>query len=219
MERFGLTDIQAQAILDMRLRTLSGLQREKIEEEYNQLMELIAHLRDILNSERLVFDIIKEELLEIKNKFGDERKTKIVAAEGEIDLDDLIKEEQTVVALTHFGYIKRMPIDTYKSQRRGGKGITGIATREEDFVKQIFTASTHDTILFFTNKGKLYHLRGYEIPEAGRTAKGTAIVNLLSLDAGEKISAVIPIQNFAEGKYLLMATKNGLIKKNSIKRI
>ena len=217
MERFGLTDIQAQAILDMRLRTLSGLQREKIEEEYNQLMELIAHLRDILNSERLVFDIIKEELLEIKDKFGDERKTKIVAAEGEIDVEDLIKEEQTVVALTHFGYIKRMPIDTYKSQRRGGKGITGIATREEDFVKQIFTASTHDTILFFTNKGKLYHLRGYEIPEAGRTAKGTAIVNLLSLDAGEKVSAVIPIQNFAEGKYLLMATKNGLIKKTALK--
>ena len=217
MERFGLTDIQAQAILDMRLRTLSGLQREKIEEEYNQLMELIAHLRDILNSERLVFDIIKEELLEIKDKFGDDRKTKIVAAEGEIDVEDLIKEEQTVVALTHFGYIKRMPIDTYKSQRRGGKGITGIATREEDFVKQIFTASTHDTILFFTNKGKLYHLRGYEIPEAGRTAKGTAIVNLLSLDAGEKVSAVIPIQNFAEGKYLLMATKNGLIKKTALK--
>ena len=217
MERFGLTDIQAQAILDMRLRTLSGLQREKIEEEYNQLMELIAHLRDILNSERLVFDIIKEELLEIKDKFGDERKTKIVAAEGEIDVEDLIKEEQTVVALTHFGYIKRMPIDTYKSQKRGGKGITGIATREEDFVKQIFTASTHDTILFFTNKGKLYHLRGYEIPEAGRTAKGTAIVNLLSLDSGEKVSAVIPIQNFAEGKYLLMATKNGLIKKTALK--
>ncbi len=217
MERFGLSDIQAQAILDMRLKTLSGLQREKIDEEYNQLMELIAHLRDILNSERLVFEIIKEELIEIRDKFGDERKTKIVAAEGEIDLEDLIKEEQTVVALTHFGYIKRMPIDTYKSQRRGGKGITGMATREEDFVKQIFTASTHDVILFFTNKGKLYKLRGYEIPEAGRTARGTAIVNLLSLDAGEKVSAVIPLQNFADGKYLLMATKNGLIKKTALK--
>ena len=217
MERFGLSDIQAQAILDMRLKTLSGLQREKIDDEYNQLMELIAHLRDILNSERLVFEIIKEELIEIRDKFGDERKTKIVAAEGEIDLEDLIKEEQTVVALTHFGYIKRMPIDTYKSQRRGGKGITGMATREEDFVKQIFTASTHDVILFFTNKGKLYKLRGYEIPEAGRTARGTAIVNLLSLDAGEKVSAVIPLQNFADGKYLLMATKNGLIKKTALK--
>ena len=216
MERFGLTDIQAQAILDMRLKTLSGLQREKIEEEYNELMKLIAHLRDILNSERLVFDIIKEELLEIKQKYGDDRKTKIVAAEGEFNVEDLIKDEQTVVALTHFGYIKRMPVDTYKSQKRGGKGITGISTREEDFVKQIFTASTHDTILFFSNKGKLYKLRGYEIPEAGRTAKGTAIVNLLRLDNGEKISAVIPLSNFAEGKYLLMATKNGLIKKTSL---
>ena len=216
MERFGLTDVQAQAILDMRLKTLSGLQREKIEEEYKALMELIAHLREILSSERLVFDIIKEELIQIRDKFGDERKTKIVAAEGEINVEDLIKEEQSVVALTHFGYIKRMPIDTYKSQGRGGKGIIGIATREEDFVKQIFTASTHDTILFFSNKGKLYRLRGYEIPEAGRTARGTAIVNLLSLDPGEKISAIIPIQNFAEGKYLLMATKNGLIKKTAL---
>ena len=217
MERFGLSDIQAQAILDMRLKTLSGLQREKIEEEYKQLMELIAHLRDILANENLVLDLIKEELLEVKQKYGDERKTKIVAAEGEIDVEDLIKEEQTVVALTHFGYIKRMPIDAYKSQKRGGKGITGIATREEDFVKQIFTASTHDTILFFSNKGKLYRLRGYEIPEAGRTAKGTAIVNLLRLDNGEKISAVIPITTFDDGKYLLMATKNGLIKKTSLK--
>ena len=216
MERFGLTDIQAQAILDMRLKTLSGLQREKIEEEYKALMELIAHLREILNSEKLVFDIIKEELLQIKEKFGDDRLTKIVAAEGEFEVEDLIKEEQTVIALTHFGYIKRMPIDTYRSQKRGGKGISGISTREEDFVKQIFTASTHDTILFFSNKGKLYRLKGYEVPEAGRTAKGTAIVNLLSLDPGEKISAVIPIQNFAEGKYLLMATRNGLIKKTAL---
>lgn len=216
MKRFGLSEIQAQAILDMRLKTLSGLQREKIEDEYNELMKLIAHLRDILNSERLVFDIIKTELLEIKEKYGDERLTKIVAAEGEFNEEDLIKEEQMVVALTHFGYIKRMPIDTYKSQRRGGKGITGISTREEDFVKQIFTTSTHDTVLFFSNKGKLYRLRGYEIPEAGRTAKGTAIVNLLSLDAGEKISAIIPISNFEEGKYLLMATRNGLIKKTAL---
>lgn len=216
MERFGLTDIQAQAILDMRLKTLSGLQREKIEEEYNELMKLIAYLREILSSETLVYDIIKDELTEIKDKYGDERLTKIMPAAGEFVVEDLIKEEQTVIALTHFGYIKRMPIDTYKSQKRGGKGITGMATREEDFVKQIFTASTHDTILFFTNKGKLYKLRGYEVPEAGRTARGTAIVNLLSLDAGEKISAVIPIQNFAEGKYLLMATKNGLIKKTAL---
>ena len=216
MERFKLTDIQAQSILDMRLKTLSGLQREKIEEEYNELMKLIAHLREILNSETLVFQVIKEELLKIREKFGDDRKTKIKPAEGEIDVEDLIKEEQTVITLTHFGYIKRLPIDTYKSQRRGGKGIAGMATREEDFVKQIFTASTHDTILFFTNKGKLYKLKGYEVPEAGRTAKGTAIVNLLSLDAGEKVSAVIPLQNFAEGKYLLMGTKNGLIKKTAL---
>lgn len=216
MERFGLSDIQAQAILDMRLKTLSGLQREKIEDEYNELMKLIAYLREVLSSEKLVFDIIKEELIEIKDKYGDERRTKIVAAEGEIEIEDLVEEETTVVALTHFGYIKRMPIDTYRSQKRGGKGITGIATREEDFVKKIFVASTHDTILFFTNKGKLYKLKGYEIPEAGRTARGTAIVNLLSLDPGEKVSAVIPIQNFAEGKYLLMATKNGLIKKTAL---
>ena len=216
MKRFNLTDIQAQAILDMRLKTLSGLQREKIDEEYNELMKLIAYYKEVLGSEKLVFDIIKTELIEIKEKFGDERKTKIVAAEGEIDVEDLIKEEQNVVTLTHFGYIKRLPIDTYKSQKRGGKGISGMTTREEDFVKQIFTMSTHDTILFFSNKGKLYRLRGYELPEAGRTAKGTAIVNLLSLDPGEKISAIIPIQNFAEGKYLLFATKNGLIKKTAL---
>ena len=216
MERFGLTDIQAQAILDMRLKTLSGLQREKIENEYEELMKLIAYYKEILSSETLVFQIIKEELIEIRDKYGDERKTKIKPAEGEFEVEDLIKEEQTVVALTHFGYIKRMPIDTYRSQRRGGKGITGMTTREDDFVKQIFTASTHDTILFFTNKGKLYRLRGYEIPEAGRTARGTAMVNLLSLDSGEKVSAVIPLQNFAEGKYLLMATKQGIIKKTPL---
>ena len=216
MKRFGLSDIQAQSILDMRLKTLSGLQREKIENEYDELMKLIAYLKDVLGSEKLVFDIIKKELIEVKEKFGDARKTKIVAAEGEFELEDLIKEEQAVITLTHFGYIKRMPIDTYKSQKRGGKGITGTATREEDFVKQIFTASTHDTLLFFTNKGKVYRLKGYEVPEAGRTAKGTAIVNILSLDRGEKISAVIPISNFAEGKYLLMATKAGMIKKTAL---
>jgi len=216
IKRFGLSDVQAQAILDMQLKRLSGLQREKIDEEFNELMKLIAYLKDVLSSETLVYQIIKDELIEIKDKFGDERKTKIAAAEGEIDVEDLIKEEQTVIALTHFGYIKRMPINTYRSQRRGGKGITGIATREEDFVKQIFTASTHDTILFFSNKGKLYRLRGYEVPEAGRTARGTAIVNLLSLDPGEKISAIIPIQNFAEGKYLLFSTRDGIIKKTAL---
>lgn len=217
MERFKLSDIQAQAILDMQLKRLSGLQREKLEEEYEELMKLIAYYKEILSSETLVFDIIKDELIEIRDKFGDERLTKIAPAEGEFEEEDLIKEEQTVIALTHFGYIKRVPVDTYKSQRRGGKGITGMATREDDFVKEIFTASTHDTILFFSNKGKMYRLRGFEIPEAGRTAKGTAIVNLLNLEAGEKISAIIPIQNFSEGKYLLMGTKNGLIKKTPLK--
>ncbi len=217
MERFKLSDIQAQAILDMQLKRLSGLQREKLEEEYAELMKLIAYYKEILSSETLVFDIIKTELIEIRDKFGDERLTKIAPAEGEFEEEDLIKEEQTVIALTRFGYIKRMPIDTYKSQKRGGKGITGIATREDDFVKEIFTASTHDTILFFSNKGKMYRLRGFEIPEAGRTAKGTAIVNLLNLEGGEKISAIIPIQNFAEGKYLLMGTRSGLIKKTALK--
>jgi DNA gyrase subunit A len=217
MKRFGLSDIQAQAILDMQLKRLSGLQREKLEEEYQELMKLIAYLKEVLSSETLVYDIIKKELLEIKEKFGDERLTKICAAEGEFNEEDLIKEEQVVVTLSHFGYIKRMPVDTYRSQRRGGKGITGMATREEDFVKDIFTASSHDTLLFFSNLGKMYRLRGFEIPEAGRTAKGTAIVNLLNLEAGEKISAIIPIQNFAEGKYILMATKNGLIKKTPLK--
>ena len=208
MERFKLSDIQAQAILDMQLKRLSGLQREKLEEEYAELMKLIAHLKEILANEHLVYEIIKEELIEVKQKYGDERRTKIVAAAGEFEVEDLIKEEQTVISLTHFGYIKRMPVDTYKSQKRGGKGITGMTTREDDFVKQIFTASTHDTILFFTNKGKMYRLRGYEVPEAGRTAKGTAIVNLLNVEAGEKVSAIMPIQNFAEGKYVIMATKS-----------
>ncbi len=217
MKRFGLTDIQAQAILDMQLKRLSGLQREKLEEEYNELMKLIAYYKEVLASETLVYNIIKDELLEIKEKFGDERLTKICAAEGEFNEEDLVKEEQVVITLSHFGYIKRMPVDTYKSQRRGGKGITGMATREEDFVKDIFTASSHDTVLFFSNLGKMYRLRGFEIPEAGRTAKGTAIVNLLNLEAGEKISAIIPIQNFADGKYILMATKNGLIKKTPLK--
>ncbi len=213
MARFKLDDIQAQAILDMQLKRLSGLQREKTEEEYNDLMKLIAHYKEILASEQLVLDLIKEELLEVKEKFGDERRTKITAAADEIEEEDLIKEEQVIIALTHFGYVKRMPIDTYKSQRRGGKGVTGVSTRKEDFVKEIFTASTHDIILFFTNKGKVYGLKGYDIPEAGRTAKGTAIVNLLNLDSQEKVSAVIPIQTFADDAYLLMATKNGLIKK------
>jgi DNA gyrase subunit A len=216
MDRFKLSEIQANAILEMRLKTLSGLQREKIEEEYKQIMELIKKLQEILASEKLVFDIVKEELLEVKQKYGDERRTQIIAAEGELEVDDLITEQNIVVALTHFGYIKRMPVDTYKSQKRGGRGITGIQTREEDFVEQIFVTTTHYTIMFFTNKGKVYRLKGYDVPEAGRTAKGTAIVNLLQLDADEKVTAVIPIQQFAEGQYLLMSTRQGIIKKTNI---
>ena len=216
MKRFNLSEIQANAILEMRLKTLSGLQREKIEEEYNELMKQIERYRAILASEKLVCDIVKDELIEIKNKYGDERRTQIIAAEGEIETEDLIKEETTVVALTHFGYIKRMPVDTYRAQRRGGKGITGIQTREEDFVEQLFITSTHNTIMFFTNKGKMYRMKGYEVPEAGRTAKGTAIVNLLQLDGDEKITAVIPVEAFVDGQYLLMATRNGIIKKTKL---
>ena len=216
MKRFKLSEIQANAILEMRLKTLSGLQREKIEEEYNELMKQIERYRAILASERLVLEIVRDELIEVKNKYGDERRTQIIAAEGEIETEDLIKEETTVVALTHFGYIKRMPVDTYKAQRRGGKGITGIQTREEDFVEQLFITSTHNTLMFFSNKGKMYRLKGYEVPEAGRTAKGTAIVNLLQLDGDEKISAVIPVEAFVDGQYLLMATRNGLIKKTKL---
>ena len=216
MKRFGLDDIQAQSILDMRLKTLSGLQREKIEEEYQNLLKLIEHLRAILADEKLVFNLNKEESLEMIEKYGDERLTKIVKAEGELEDEDLIDDENSIITLTHFGYIKRMPVDTYKSQRRGGKGISGLTTREDDFVKQIFNASTHDIILFFTNKGKLYKLRGFDIPEAGRTAKGTAIVNLLQLDPGEKIAAVIPLKSFEDAEYLIMNTKKGLVKKTPL---
>ena len=216
MKRFGLDDIQAQSILDMRLKTLSGLQREKIEEEYQNLLKLIEHLRAILADEKLVFNLIKEESLEMIEKYGDERLTKIVKSEGELEDEDLIDDENSIITLTHFGYIKRMPVDTYKSQRRGGKGISGLTTREDDFVKQIFNASTHDIILYFTNKGKLYKLRGFDIPEAGRTAKGTAIVNLLQLDPGEKIAAVIPLKSFADAEYLIMNTKKGLVKKTPL---
>lgn len=216
MKRFGLDDIQAQSILDMRLKTLSGLQREKIEEEYQNLLKLIEHLRAILADEKLVFNLIKEESLEMIEKYGDERLTKIVKAESDLEDEDLIDDENSIITLTHFGYIKRMPVDTYKSQRRGGKGISGLTTREDDFVKQIFNASTHDIILFFTNKGKLYKLRGFDIPEAGRTAKGTAIVNLLQLDPGEKIAAVIPLKSFEDAEYLIMNTKKGLVKKTPL---
>lgn len=216
MERFGLSEIQAQSILDMRLRTLQGLQREKIEQEYQELLKFIARCKEILGSEEIQYGIIKEELEEIKQKYGDKRLTKIVPDVGEIEIEDLIKEEEIIITLTGFGYIKRLPVDTYKSQRRGGKGISGLSTRKEDFVKQIFTSSTHDKILFFTNKGKAYQLNAYEIPEAGRTAKGTAIVNLLTLEADEKITAVLPVKEFNENSYLIMGTKLGMIKKTKL---
>ena len=216
MESFGLSEVQATAILEMRLRTLQGLQREKIEDEYNSLVALIAHLKEILASEELVKNIIKDELLEIKNQYGDERKTQITHGEGDIDIESLIKEETNVVTLTHFGYVKRISVDAYRSQKRGGKGLTAMSTREEDFVEQLFITSTHDYIMFFTNTGKTFRLKAYELPEASRTAKGTAIVNLLQLAQGEKIAAVIPVKDYKEDLYVLMATKNGLIKKTRL---
>lgn len=216
MENFGLSEIQANAILEMRLRTLQGLQREKIENEYNELVKLISHLKEILESEQLVKDIIREELLEIKEKYGDERKTEITHGDSDIDIESLIKEETNVVTLTHFGYVKRIAADVYRSQKRGGKGLTAMNTREEDFVEQLFVTSTHDYIMFFTNTGKAFRLKAYELPEASRTAKGTAIVNLLQLAQGEKIAAVIPVKDYSSNLYVLMATKNGLIKKTKL---
>ena len=217
MERFGLSEIQAQAILEMKLRTLQGLQREKIEQEYNELVALIKHLKDILASEQLVKDIIKEEVIELKNKYGDERRTSITHGVGDIDVESLIKEETNVVTLTHFGYIKRIAADVYRSQRRGGKGLTAMNTREEDFVEHLFITSTHNSLMFFTNTGKVFRLKTYELPEASRTAKGTAIVNLLQLSQGEKIAAVMPVEKFDnDSLYVLMATSNGLIKKTKL---
>lgn len=216
MNTFKLTEIQAQAILDMRLQRLTGLERQKIEDEYKEVLAEIQRLKEILGSELLIFNIIKEELLEIKKKYADPRRTTISAVAEEIDIEDLIDEENSVITLTHFGYIKRMPLDTYKSQKRGGRGVSGLSTREEDFVEQLFITTTHHFILFFTTFGKVYRLKAYEIPESGRQAKGMAIVNLLQLSPGEKIQAVIPIKEYTEGQYLLMATKQGLIKKTAL---
>lgn len=216
MERFALSEIQAQAILDMRLVRLQGLEREKIDAEYEELEKLIAHLTAILGSEQMVLDIIKEEISEIRDKYGDERRTSIEPVADDIDIEDLIEEEDNVITLTHQGYIKRLAVDTYKSQRRGGKGIIGLQTKEEDFVSMMFVASTHAHILFFTNTGRMYRIKAYEIPEAGRQAKGTPIVNLLELSPGESISAMIPVREYEEGKYLIMATKNGIIKKTDL---
>ncbi len=216
IERFEFSDKQAQAIVDMRLGRLTGLEREKIENEYNELIERINYYKNVLANEVLVLGIIKDELKVIKDKYADDRRTKIEIDEYEIDMEDLIEEEESVITLTHFGYIKRLPADTYTSQRRGGKGIIGLSTREEDFVKDLFVTTTHHFIMFFTNKGKVYRLKAYEIPESGRQAKGTAIVNLLQLDGDERITTVIPIQEYKEGQYLVMATRNGLVKKTDV---
>ena len=215
-ERFGFSEKQAQAIVDMRLGRLTGLEREKLENEYNELLEKIKYYREILANEILVHQIIKDELNVLKDKYANDRRTKIEIDEDEIDIEDLIQEEESVITMTHFGYVKRLPADTYKSQRRGGKGIIGLSTREEDFVKNLFVTSTHNFIMFFTNKGRVYRLKAYEIPEAGRQAKGTAIVNLLQLDGDEKVTTVIPIQEYTEGLYLVMATRNGLVKKTDL---
>lgn len=216
IEKFAFTEKQAQAIVDMRLGRLTALEREKIENEYKEIMEKIRYFKDVLANEFMVLNIIKDELNEIKNKYGDERRTKIIEDEGDIDIEDLIEEEESVITLTHFGYIKRIPADTYKSQRRGGKGITGLSTREEDFVENLFVTSTHNFILFFTNKGKVYRLKAYEIPESGRQARGTAIVNLLELDQDERVQTVIPVAEYKEDLYLVLATKNGIVKKSRL---
>ena len=213
MEKFGLTDIQAQAILDMRLQRLTGLERDKIEAEYEELIKKINRLKEILANERLLLNVIKEEMLIIKENYADERRTEIRHAEGEIDMRDLIEDEEIAITLTHFGYIKRLPADTYKSQKRGGRGISALTTREEDFVKHLVSTTTHCKLLFFTNKGRVFRLNAYEIPEGKRQAKGTAIVNLLQLGPNEKIATLLAIDEKDDNKYLLLATKNGIVKK------
>ncbi|HIS92169.1 MAG TPA: DNA gyrase subunit A, partial [Candidatus Alectryocaccomicrobium excrementavium] len=218
MSRFGLTEKQATAILDMRLRRLTGLERDKIEAEYQELLKQIEYFRAVLANERMVLDIIKTEITDIRNRFADERRTEITALDGEIDVMDLIQEEDMVVTLTHFGYVKRLPKATYRAQKRGGKGIIGATTREEDFVEQLFVTSTHDPLMFFTDRGRAYQLRCYEIPEAGRMARGTAIVNLLPIEGGEKVTAMLPVpEEKVAGHYLVMATRMGLIKRTELK--
>ena len=216
MTRFGLSDKQAQAILDMRLQRLTGLERDKIVSEYEKLLERIAYLKQILETPQMVLDIIKEEMLEIRDKYADERRTEITFSADDIDLDELIQEEEMVVTLTHFGYAKRIRSDAYRTQKRGGKGVTGMSTREEDFAEHVMVTSTHAHLLFFTNQGRVYRRKCYDLPETGRMAKGMAIVNLLQLDAGEKVSAVFPIIDFSDDTMLVIATKNGFIKKTSV---
>lgn len=216
VEQFKLSAIQAQAILEMRLQRLTGLEREKILQEYKEILALIEELRGILSDEKKIFKIIISELEEIKKKYGNPRRTEIQSASGEISIEDLIQEEDMVITISHSGYIKRNPISLYRAQRRGGRGKTGMTTREEDFVEDLFIASTHHYLLVFTNKGKLYWLKVYDIPQAGRTAKGKAIVNLLNMASDETVAAVLPVREFAEGKYIIMATRQGTVKKTDL---
>ena len=216
IERFGLTDVQAQAIVDMRLRALTGLEREKIEGEYKELMERIAELEAILADEKKLLGVIREEILVISEKYGDDRRTSIGFDEYDISMEDLIPVTNTVVTMTKLGYVKRMSVDNFRSQHRGGKGIKGMETIEDDYIEDLFMTTSHHFLMFFTNMGKVYRMKCYEIPEAGRTARGTAIINLLQLQPGEKITAVIPIKEYKEGEYLFMATRNGIVKKTPI---
>ena len=216
MERFGLTEIQAQAIADMRLRQLTGLEREKIENEHQELVAKIAELKAILADEKLLLGVIREEIMEVSDRFGDDRRSQIGYDESDISMEDLIPNENTVIAMTSLGYIKRMTVDNFHSQNRGGKGIKGMQTIEDDYIEDLLMTSTHNYLMFFTNMGRVYRMKAYEIPEAGRTARGTAIVNLLQLNPGEKISALIPIENYDENRNLFMVTRKGIVKKTSI---
>ncbi len=213
---FSLSEKQSQAILEMRLQRLTGLEREKIEQEYKDVLETIEYLEGVLADERKVLDIIKEELHDVKKRYGDARRTVITVDTSKFDVEDLIAEEDVVITLTHGGYIKRLPVDTYRSQRRGGRGVTGMGTKEEDFVEHLFVATTHHNILFFTNRGRVYRMKAYEIPEASRTAKGTAIVNLLTLENREKVTAVVSVKEFDDRRFLFMATKKGVVKKTGL---
>ena len=219
MERFSLDDVQAQAILDMRLKALQGLDREKLENEYKELEARIAYYQQLLGSEEMLRGVLKDELIAIRDKYGDERVTEIQDVEDEIDIEDLIEEEECVFTLTAGGYIKRTPASTYRAQRRGGKGITAMATKEEDYVDTVFTASTHDYILFFTNKGRVHRKKGYQIPEAGRTAKGTNLVNVLPIEQDEKVTAMIHLREFPEDRYLVMVTRSGTVKRIQLSSI
>ena len=212
MERFGLSDAQAQAIVDMRLRALTGLEREKLENEYKELQVRIAELKAILADEKKLLTVIKEEINIIAEKYGDDRRTAI-GYDDDMSMEDLIPDEDTVIAMTHLGYIKRMDVDNFRSQNRGGKGIKGMQTIEEDYIEDLLMTTNHHYMMFFTNTGRVYRIKAYEIPEAGRTARGTAIVNLLQMQPGEKITAIIPMRELNEDKYLFMATKKGMVKK------